>query len=501
MMRRWSTSFLLTGLIALSTVGLPAASAAADTESPLPCNAQQPPSGDIGYYHKDVVDPNTGYTYRVPVDNPGDCVGDLGAPDPFIGTFANGTWTFNTPAVQGGFAAVPATIPAAACTSVIEYVARGTGEDLDEYGAAHAGNPAYQKYWSVSGLATDHGAGVIGNAVYNNLVASEPAGSVRLYSDYYPADDVVSLTDLASFAGLAQASVNAGVVRAVADLNNIRSSCPNSRLLVVGYSQGAVVLRRALASPSLSSAVASPNALVELFGDAEFQASEANQPGSAGYTPSKAAFTLLGGYQPNYGGFVLPLEPTLFDSAPTIPSRFAVASWCHDKDPVCQLNLGTTMDQHLTYGQEDGYAAGRYAAAYFATSAPPGESTLPAATAVPRAYSLGSSCVSHTPGTTEVRTVLDNTGSPTGNPVTYAGTVGYVDSGAITNVTGTGLTATVNAGSSTTWTRDLPFVLGHTTFLYRLVDPNVINPDAWTTSAHTTPAQAELYNGFFSTLC
>jgi hypothetical protein len=492
--RRW-TSLSATGLcLATALAGFvlsPAPAARADGSN---CDAQLPPDAGSATYHKYVTDPDTAATFDVPVDNPQDCTADLGAPDPFRATYTGGRWVFNTPPVENGFAAVPATV--SSCPMVIEYAVRGTLEDLDESNTAVGGHPAGSKFWSLTGLAHDGGGGVVGESVYQAL--QEVYGSsVGRYADYYPADDILSGANVLTLTSLAVASIQAGVTRAVNDLNTLATACPASRLVLLGYSQGAMVLRRALASSSLSTAVSSPRVIVELFGDAEFTPAEANQPGSAGYTSAKAATTLLGTYSGGHTGLAYAFEPSLIPTAPALPARFRVLSWCHDQELVCQGN--GSLDPHLTYGQQDGYAAARSAAAYFATTAPSGASTTPAPVAVPSAALLGTACVSRTIGTTQVTVLRDNTASPAGQPVTVRQNVGYVDNGAITSTSSS--TSTVPAGTSGTWVSTLPFVATHNTFRYQVEVPAEANPRGWTSPARTQNSAQQLYEGMITGLC
>jgi hypothetical protein len=436
------------------------------------------------------TDPDTGYTYTFPVDNPtsSSCASDNGAADSFTASYTGGQWVFSdTGGVPAGFATVPARITS--CAPVIVYAVRGTLEDIDEEQSG-----TYPKYWSVNGLATDHGLGVIGDAVYRDLSAAEPAGSVAAYSDFYPADDVLSLVNVGTLSQTYWASVSYGVNQGVADLNEIVSDCPSSRVLVTGYSQGADTLRRILAAPSLSSAVASPRVLVELFADPNFNPGEENVPGSAGYSSAAAAMTLRGSFTSGHTGLEGLLEAAGLVPAPApIPSRFTVDSWCNDQDLICQGD-GNVAPQHLTYGAEDGYSAGFAAASYFATAGTP--AVRPAAP-VPAAYSLGSSCAGSSPGSTRVVTEFDNSGSA--SSVTYDGTVGYVSNGTVTAVPSAGTSQNVAAGTMVTWSQDLPPVSGQSTFLYDITDPAVINTSAVTPSGTNPPALLDERS--YATLC
>ncbi|MCP2342375.1 cutinase family protein [Actinomadura rupiterrae] len=440
------------------------------------------------------TDPDTGYVYGFPIDNPTAPVTDPGACDadhagayPFVPVKqSDGSWVYPPPAsVEPGFDAVPATITS--CPAVITYAIRGAREDVD------AGvDPASQKWWSRSGLAADHGAGVIANAVYQRLAAVEPPGTTALYADHYPADYLMTDSSYLDIPGQFLASVKLGIDQAVGDLNRLDAACPDSHLLVIGYSQGAYVLRRTLADARLAAGVG-PNDLVEIFADVNFEPGDRNQPGSPGYDPARAAITLHGAFTPGHSGIANAAQPVIPLPAP-IPRRFTVHSWCHDQDPACQGTPGPNfLDQHLTYGAQDSFAGAYTAAQYFATSGSP--KVTPTA-AVPSAHLLSHACVSLTPGTTRVQTVLNDSGSPAA--ATFDGGVGYTNGGTITPAPGS-TSRTVAAGASDTWSQNLPFVFGQNRFLYSVTAHGVSNPDA-VTPAGTHP-DALLHEGFYDTLC
>ncbi|MFZ3268850.1 MAG: cutinase family protein [Mycobacterium sp.] len=126
--------------------------------------------------------------------------------------------------------AVPAGIPVAAadgCTNAEVVFARGTGEPV--------------------------GPGGPGQAFFDSLTAQLPGKSVNLYPVDYP-----STTDYAN-------SSKAGAADEVAHVQSTVASCPNTKVVIGGYSQGAGVAD--LTSHQLPPQVANHVAAVALFGN------------------------------------------------------------------------------------------------------------------------------------------------------------------------------------------------------------------------------------------
>jgi cutinase len=124
----------------------------------------------------------------------------------------------------------PGGIPVAAadgCTDAEVVFARGTGEPV--------------------------GPGGPGQAFFDSLTAQLPGKSVNLYPVNYPAT-----SDYAN-------SAKAGAADEVAHVQNTVASCPNTKVVLGGYSQGAGVAD--LTSHQLSPQVANHVAAVALFGN------------------------------------------------------------------------------------------------------------------------------------------------------------------------------------------------------------------------------------------
>ena len=97
------------------------------------------------------------------------------------------------------------------------------------------------------------GPGGPGQAFFDSLTSQLPGKTVNLYPVNYP-----STTDYAN-------SAKAGAADEVAHVQNTVASCPNTKIVLGGYSQGAGVAD--LTSHQLSPQVASHVAAVALFGD------------------------------------------------------------------------------------------------------------------------------------------------------------------------------------------------------------------------------------------
>ncbi|MBH0776402.1 cutinase family protein [Nocardia bovistercoris] len=146
--------------------------------------------------------------------------------------------TFAVLVLIAGVTSVGATAWAGACATVDVAVARGT----EEPGALGA---------------------VVGDRLYDALAQGIPVDST-VYAVRYPAS-----TDFPS-------SVSAGIADLAGHLEAQAAACPEQRFVLVGYSQGAVVVHGALGTPLLTAApgihplppyLADRIAAVLLFGD------------------------------------------------------------------------------------------------------------------------------------------------------------------------------------------------------------------------------------------
>jgi hypothetical protein len=494
---------LLPAVIALSLIAATPADAAAAAAAAAPslsgpgipegpCRLDPAPGSTTGIYHAYMADPATGVAYDIAMDNPQICQDDLGPVDGWVARSSGSDWTFDVPPVPAGFRNVPAT--GVDCQPVIEYAVRGSLEDLDEGPLSARGQLPFTKFWSINGLANDHGAGVIAAGVHRELEAALGA-AVPLYADYYPADDLLALSTVTTLAGPIKASVRTGIEQAVRDLNHLVTACPNSRLALVGYSQGALVLRRALADPGLSPQIGGARASVALFGDPEFRATEGNDPNAPGYRPELAPTSLLGGYNPQSTGVMLAFEPALFPSSPSIPARLRVFSWCHH-DAVCQ-GLPDAPVAHLTYGSADSYAAAQAVAAHLSTTSAPGLAPVRVAGRATTVTPLIHACASRD-GKQQVAVRLADAGPAGSAPVRLSLSVGYRIGSTYTEVSSQQIR--LPGGAVRQVTGSLPSVPG-ATVEYTVSEPDVPNPLAWKDSGRTEQLPQVLYSGTLPSGC
>ena len=219
-------------------------------------------------------------------------------------------------------AAVPPLVSFDGCPAFVLYGARGSGEALD---------------------GGDLGLGRPGAALLGALRAQLGHGSVGAAANAYPAVAVqvpvgpVSLPDVRVFLGGAfDRSVAEGVDNGLRDLSDIATRCPSSSLILTGYSQGALVMRRTLArsTPAVQSRVVA----TVLFGDPYFWAEE---PG----------VSVGGGHSVDQKGLARQARRRWEPLGRAVAGR--TLSWCHARDGVCQgMRRGNGVRTHLTYGDD-----------------------------------------------------------------------------------------------------------------------------------------------------
>ncbi|MBW0015706.1 cutinase family protein [Mycobacterium sp.] len=189
-----------------------------------------------------------------------------------LGVSTVAAWALlNAPLVSPGAAADP-------CSSVAVVFARGTHQDP--------------------------GIGDVGQAFVNALTSKLGGRSVAVYAVNYPANDDY------------HNSATAGSDDASAHIQDTVASCPNTKLVLGGYSQGSTVID--LATNAMPAPVADHVAAVALFGE-----------------PSSGFSSMLWGGQP------LPTISPLY-VAKTI-------SLCTPDDPIC--SPGGNIMAHVSYIQ------------------------------------------------------------------------------------------------------------------------------------------------------
>ena len=146
------------------------------------------------------------------------------------------------------------------------------------------------------------GLGFVGQVFVDSLSAQLPGRAVAVYAVNYPASDNYL------------SSASEGSADARAHIQSIVASCPNTRIIVGGYSQGASVTQ--LSTSALAPAVADRIAAVALFG-----------------SPSSEFSSMLAGGAP----------------LPTVSPDFRTKTidLCIPGDPIC--SAGADMMAHVSY--------------------------------------------------------------------------------------------------------------------------------------------------------
>ncbi len=154
------------------------------------------------------------------------------------------------------------------------------------------------------GTHQDPGLGNVGQAFVDSLTSQEGGRSVGVYAVNYPAND--------DYHG----SASAGAGDASTYIQNTVASCPNTKIVLGGYSQGSTVID--LATSAMPAPVADHVAAVALFGE-----------------PSSGFSSMLWGGQP------LPTINPLYGSK--------TISLCAPDDPIC--SGGGNIIAHVSYIQ------------------------------------------------------------------------------------------------------------------------------------------------------
>ncbi|ORA12133.1 cutinase family protein [Mycobacterium arosiense] len=152
------------------------------------------------------------------------------------------------------------------------------------------------------GTHQEPGLGNIGQAFVDSLTSQLGGKSVDVYAVNYPANDDY------------HNSANAGANDASTHVQDVIASCPNSRIVLGGYSQGSTVID--LATNELPPSAANHVAAVALFGE-----------------PTSQFSSMLWGGQP----------------LPTINPAYGakVTSLCAPDDPIC--SGGGNIIAHVSY--------------------------------------------------------------------------------------------------------------------------------------------------------
>jgi cutinase len=211
------------------------------------------------------------------------------------------------------------------CPKVLLYYSRGSGQKLD---VARRGLP---------------GPGL---PLYNALAARFGSANIGSMANGYPAVAVISLRP--PFVGRGyRPSVDNGVQSAARNIVDLIGLCPQSEVVLGGFSQGAQVTREAL-GVLVAKHLQRHVAAVIFFGDPYFNPSEKN-------------VTTLGTFKRQQKGI---LRRRLLRKAMPIDPAFSgdVFSWCHRSDVICQgLHFGNSGKEHSTYARDAEAAAAQIA--------------------------------------------------------------------------------------------------------------------------------------------
>lgn len=154
-------------------------------------------------------------------------------------------------------------------------------------------------------------------------------------------------------------SINEGKEAAIRDLTTIHERCPASKLAVLGYSAGAEVTRRALAS--LPWTPDPGTAMAVTFGDPTWKAGDPNLT----YVGDTSRSQLGAIRATKEGDFGLGFSLLGFKIAaiPRFPAGWNATTYCHGGDLSCQWRAGLLL-AHESYHEEDAVGAGARIASY-----------------------------------------------------------------------------------------------------------------------------------------
>jgi hypothetical protein len=166
----------------------------------------------------------------------------------------------------------------------------------------------------------------------------------------YPSVGIAWTTKVDPFT-LYERSVENGVQAMVSDLNTLRERCPESKLVLLGYSEGAEISRRALAR--LAWTPAAGQGFVMTFGDVLWRAAEAGVKyvGDA----ARDEKGVIRAAREGDNGIASPVRFAI----PPIPAwakGWDITTYCHGGDFACQWRGGTLI-AHGTYHREDAVGA------------------------------------------------------------------------------------------------------------------------------------------------
>lgn len=272
------------------------------------------------------------------------------------------------------------------CPAVVTYVSRGAGENVEFFSVDW---PGRTKYYGGVGEELSVLANYLAETVYPPVAGRPQLKTVANVAppdddfegeSYYPASLEISTAVVPEIIS----SLRRGAVAMLDDLNAIRAACPNSRLAILGYSQGAVVTRAALAATAaqpingryLVDPPAPGRSIAVVFGDATWSTRPEYRGGTRyvgdTYLPSpfgNKGEEGLASWLYSYARRAFkPADRPLMHPGPT-PDRYDLVSFCHGRDPSCQFaRQGAQvfgLAGHLDYDTREPVAAAAFIAAQF----------------------------------------------------------------------------------------------------------------------------------------
>ena len=258
----------------------------------------------------------------------------------------------SAPVAEAAATTTPYAVRGVACPDLMVVAARGSSEAPQ--GTASDG---WEHPSSYADAATFYGVGQTNFNLFTGLAGDKPYQRVSLDSVIYPADAVPA--DLTTGGPKYLASVNAGAVAVVAEIDRVEQACGASvRYVFTGYSQGAWVMHKALwklteTQPGVLRRVAG----IAFFGDPEFEPlaeivrdHRAETAGWAGAATvlDPASRSVPPGLQTRTGSFCLPGDPVCqtFNAAGQLNlPAFAVCTAAGWQPGLCPHNSYAVTDQ------------------------------------------------------------------------------------------------------------------------------------------------------------
>lgn len=233
------------------------------------------------------------------------------------------------------------------CSDIEFIFARGSGENL--------GSDTYRAWEDslVNELDQELGARPLTYHFYE--LGTRPQNGSQYPAVHISGDleGIINLGGAAISGGEAHAfgeSVSAGVSELRAYINRMASVCPQTKFVLGGYSQGAMVLTNSL--PSLN---ANQIIYVATFGDPKLYLPEGSHPQSDDYYVPEACYGLnlseYRAYVPDcyaYSGILgaaIPYQPLGYSGK--------LGTWCNQNDIIC--SSGSSIQDHISYVSDQLY--------------------------------------------------------------------------------------------------------------------------------------------------